>query len=52
MVAFRWRENDFLRKLFFNFSLFGTVEDGKLFSKKMIFFPIEENDFHFEKIES
>ena len=30
--------------------LFGTVKDGKLFSKKMIFSSMEENDFHFENV--
>jgi len=26
------------------------IKDEKLFSKKMIFPPMEKNDFHFEKI--
>jgi len=51
-VVFGWGENDFLIKWFFNFPLFDTVKDEKLFFKKMIFPPMEENDFHFEKIGS
>ena len=35
-----------------NFSLFGTVEDEKLFFKKMIFPSTEKNDFYFEEMGS
>jgi len=41
------RKMIFSKNDFFQISLFGTVEDGKLFFKKIIFPPMEKNDFHF-----
>jgi len=33
-----------------NFPLFGMVNDGNYFPRKMVFIPMEKNDFYFENI--
>ena len=37
--VFGWEKNDFFRKWFFDFSLFGTIKDGKIFSKENDCYP-------------
>jgi len=37
--VFGWGKNGFSGKRFSNFPLLGSIKDGKLFSKEMIFPP-------------